>query len=120
VFFDIYVVFTNDDGNWWSRLLHHRIKHCYVIVPSMNCSIVHSKTTGIFDLYNESDINGIIDSNSIVMGYKQKSSSRSLFMLNTCVGHTKQLLGIGNPFIWTPYQLYKYLRKHHGKQTKSA
>ena len=119
MFSDMYVVFENDDGNWWSRFLHHRIKHCYVVVPSLDCCIVHSRTTAKFDLFNESDINVIIDPNSIIMGYKQKPNSRSLFMLNTCVGHTKQLLGINKPFIWTPYQLYKYLR-NEDEITKST
>jgi hypothetical protein len=113
MFSDMYVVFEGDDGHWWSRFLHSKIKHCYVVVPSIDCCIVHSRTTEKFDLFNESDINVIIDPNSIIVGYKQKPSSRSLFMLNTCVGHTKQLLGINKPFIWTPYQLYKYLRKNN-------
>lgn len=33
-----------------------------------------------------------------------------------CVSTTKHYLGINNPFIITPYQLYKYLEKKHGKQ----
>lgn len=33
-----------------------------------------------------------------------------------CVGVTKHYLGIGNPFIITPYQLFKYLEKKNGKQ----
>lgn len=32
-------------------------------------------------------------------------------MLRSCVGLVKSALGIRNPFIWTPKQLYKYLRK---------
>lgn len=33
-----------------------------------------------------------------------------------CVSTTKHYLGISNPFIITPYQLYKYLEKKYGKQ----
>ena len=45
-----------------------------------------------------------------------KKKSR-LFMLNTCVGHIKNLLGITYPFILTPQQLYNYLQKgnQHGR-----
>ena len=111
----VYVVFTKDSDNWWSQFLDTDIQHCYVVIPSVDCCIVHSKTTGIFDLYNESDINGIIGINPIMLSYKQNPSPRSIFMLNTCVGHTKQILGINKPFIWTPYQLYKYLRNNNGK-----
>jgi len=42
---------------------------------------------------------------------KVSDNQRSLFMLNTCVGHIKQAIGIRNPFILTPYQLYKYLTR---------
>lgn len=120
MFSDMYVVFTNDEGNWWSNFLHPKIKHCYVIVPSQGSWIVHSKTTGKFDLFNACNINGIIEPNSIVIGCKQRPGSRSLLIINTCVGHTKQLLGINKPFILTPHQLYKHLRKYHGNETKST
>ena len=116
---DMYVIFEDDSGHWYSNWLKKGIRHCYVVVPSIDCCIVHSRTTANFDLFNEIDINGIIGPNAIVMGYKQKPSARSLFMLNTCVGHTKQLLGINKPFIWTPYQLYKYLRNEN-EITKST
>lgn len=33
-----------------------------------------------------------------------------------CVGIAKHYLGINNPFIITPYQLFKYLEKTYGKQ----
>lgn len=33
------------------------------------------------------------------------------FLQSTCVGMTKALIGIRNPFIFTPYQLYKYLTR---------
>ena len=69
MFSDMYVVFEGDDNHWYSRFLHNKIKHCYVVVPSIDCCIVHSRTTAKFDLFNESDINGIIDPNSIIIGY---------------------------------------------------
>jgi len=47
----------------------------------------------------------------IIVKINRKTARQSLFMLNTCVGHVKQILGINRPFIWTPYQLYKYLEK---------
>jgi len=116
---DIFVVFINDDGHWWSRFLHKEIKHCFVLKPNGQDYIVYGRTTKKFDLFTVTDKNAILDEPFIMMGYKQKHPVRSLFMLNTCVGHTKQLLGINRPFIWTPYQLYKYMRKHY-ESTKST
>jgi hypothetical protein len=42
----------------------------------------------------------------IVIKAKRKECKRSPIMFNTCVGHVKQILGINNPLILTPYQLY--------------
>lgn len=38
------------------------------------------------------------------------------FTLNTCVGVTKKFLGIRNPFIWTPFQLYKYISNKQNRE----
>lgn len=110
---DVYVVFEDDDKHWWSWLLQPGIRHCYVIKPEINNFIVYGRTSKKFDLFNAIDKNDIITPNSIVIGYKSRSVKRSLFMLNTCVGHTKQLLGINNLLILTPYQLLKHLRSHN-------
>lgn len=111
---DIFVVFTKDDGHWWSRFLHKDIQHCFVIKPNGADYLVHGRTVDKFDLFTVTDKNVILSEPFRIMGYKQKHPVRSLFMLNTCVGHTKQLLGINRTFIWTPYQLYKYMRNNHG------
>lgn len=69
------------------------------------------KTGAGLSLFTIEDINSIINDNFILISYKAQESRNPLFMLNTCVGHTKQILGINKPFILTPYQLLKYLRK---------
>jgi hypothetical protein len=110
---DMYVVFEDDDKHWWSWFLKSGIRHCYIIKPEIDNFIVYGRTSEKFDLFNAIDKNDIITPNSIVIGYKSRPVKRSLFMLNTCVGHTKQLLGINSPLILTPYQLLKYLRLHN-------
>ena len=109
----VYVVFTDDRDHWWSRFLKKGIRHCYILVPSANRIIKFSRTAESFELFTTEAEKGIIDNNYIVCSFVPKKCKRSLFMLNTCVGHTKQILGITNPFILTPYQLYKYLREKH-------
>ena len=39
----------------------------------------------------------------------------SRISLSTCVDTAKRLLGIKRLFLFTPYQLFKYLRKHNGR-----
>lgn len=36
------------------------------------------------------------------------------FMFGTCVGAAKRVLGLNAPWIVTPYQLFKELRRRHG------
>jgi len=107
---EVYVVFKGDTGRWWSRLLHTKIRHCFVIEPSKGKFIVYEKDVDKVSIYNVDAINDIIGPTDITMSYMKEKSPKPLFMLNTCVGHTKQFLGINKPFIWTPYQLYKYMR----------
>jgi len=107
----VYVVFEDDQVRWWSIFLKKGIRHCYVIKPTGNDFIVYGKNAMGFDLFTIKDEKSIIDDTYVMLSYTPKQCIRSLFMLNTCVGHTKQILGINNPFILTPYQLLKYMRK---------
>ena len=103
-----------DDGpHWWSRFLHPQIKHCYVVVPSYDGAwIGYSKGADGLDVMVSDNVHDIAGDDLLVRSNAVRGK-RGLFMLNTCVGHTKQVLGISKPFIWTPYQLYKYLRKQN-------
>ena len=111
-----YVVFTNDDRHWWSRLLHPKIRHCYVIKPDNGKWIVFGKTTKGVEIYTTDDVTDVIE-NDIIVKAVIRESRPSLFMLNTCVGHTKQMLGIKNPFILTPFELLRYLQNEITEST---
>ena len=107
----VYVVFEDDDHRWWSFLLKKDCRHCFIVKPTPNSYIIYGKGSERFDLFTIKDEKSIIEGIYTIKSYIPKQCKRSLFMLNTCVGHTKQILGINNPFILTPYQLLKYLRK---------
>ena len=92
-------------------LVKEGMPSCYVIKPSGQGYIVFGKNRDGFDLFTTTDEKSIIDSNYMIRSYEPRAGKRPLFMLNTCVGHTKQILGIRNPFILTPYQLLKYMEK---------
>ena len=70
--------------------------------------MIYAKTEHYVDVFT---IDQQPDKIDIIVKVDRKTTKQSLFMLNTCVGHIKQILGINQPFIWTPYQLYKYLEK---------
>lgn len=107
---DVYVVFTGDDRHWWSPALHETIRHCYIMMPDGGRWIIHGKSTRYFDLFTCEEHPFKIE-DVIVVKAKRRHSKRGLLMLNTCVGHAKQILGINDPFILTPYQLFKRLQK---------
>lgn len=116
MYFDCYVVFTDDDGQWWSPFLHKDIKHCYVMIPDGGRWLVHGKSAEYFDLFTCDDHPFKME-DVIVVKAERKYRGQGLLMLNTCVGHAKQILGISNPFILTPYQLFKRI-KRIGKANK--
>lgn len=106
-----YVVFCMDDGpHWWSRFLHPEIKHCYLLIQDGETWYAANKSTHGFEVIPVDNVSDIV-TESIVIKSALENGRRTLFMLNTCVGYTKALMGISNPFILTPYQLYKHLRK---------
>jgi hypothetical protein len=107
---DAYIVFTNDSGHWWSRFLHPFIKHCYLMIADRGRWLIYGKSMHYVDLFTIDRQPDKIEE-VIIVKIDRKTARQSLFMLNTCVGHVKQILGINRPFIWTPYQLYKYLEK---------
>jgi|TARA_R100000805_G_C3507517_1_gene35056 hypothetical protein len=107
----VFVIFEDDKTNWWSWLLKKGCRHCYLVKPSPNGYIIHGKRQEGFDLFTVKDQDSIIQDIFAIVDYVPVEKKRSLFMLNTCVGHIKQMLGIDNPFILTPYQLLKHMRK---------
>jgi hypothetical protein len=106
-----YVVFTNSRDHWWCRFLHPDYQHCYLVKAEAGRWIVYGKTTEGLDLLTLDEFS-ICSPNMIVVKTTVEDDGRGLFMLNTCVGHIKQALGIWNPWILTPYQLYKHLTRH--------
>ena len=106
-----YVVFKGNTGRWYSPFLHNDFGHCLVVEPSNGQYVVYEKTTEKVLVYNVNHINDIIGPTDITVSYIKKDGKKNLFMLNTCVGHVKQFLGINNPFVWTPYQLYKHMKR---------
>lgn len=87
-----------------------------MIKPENGAWLVYAKTTKGVEMYVTDDVTDVIE-NDIIVKAVIREPRRWLFMLNTCVGYTKQVLGINNPFILTPYQLYRYLKHEITKGT---
>lgn len=71
---------------------------------------MYGKVVKSLDIFTVDDKPFKLDENVVVVKVKAKQTKQGLFMLNTCVSHTKQILGINDPFILTPWQLLKRLK----------
>ena len=115
-----YVVFTNDDGHWWSPLLHRTIRHCYLIKPDRGRWLVMARSTDGIDLYTADDLS-FIDRGSILVKFYAERAKISTLSFNTCVTYCKHALGIRKFWIITPYQLYRWMNeKAKGTEENSA
>ncbi len=94
---------------WWNWFISRRINHCYLLQPNGENFIVINKSVDTVDVFTLEEVKDIIKSSKIIK-VRPVQGKRGLFMLNTCVGLTKQILGIRKPFIWTPKQLMRYLK----------
>ena len=103
----LYVVFTRAKNmGWFRRFLHPDISHCYAMWPDGDKWLVVDTAinkTSVFTLTDRNDIIGEIVKVDVKDGGR-------FFGINTCVSSVKRLIGCTNPFILTPYQLYKRIK----------
>lgn len=104
-----YVVFEGSNSHWVSKFLDKDINHCYILVVSGENIITINTTVKGPEVFINNNISDILK-DSYAIKAEPCAKRHSLLMLNTCVGMVKQHLGISNPFIVTPLQLFKYLR----------
>ena len=105
-----YVVFERVKHRWWNYFLSRDINHCYIVEPYADKFIALNKTTHSLEVFLIDDFSVILSECKVIKAHKVKAK-QSLLNLNTCVTLTKNYLGVKKPFIFTPYQLYKHLRK---------
>lgn len=115
-----YVAFGGRKVHWWMSFLKKGFYHCFLVMEQDNKWIAIDPVLGWTDLiFSEEDLTNHFTR----MGYrliyadvkipeKQEAHLRPL----TCVETVKRFLGIQNPMIFTPYQLFKYLIKQWGKR----
>ncbi len=108
-----------DTKHFFSRWIHPLINHCYLMKPDNGRWLVYAKTLDSVQIYTTDNLKSIIATSYIIKS-QAVIQPRGLFMLSTCVGQVKQALGIRKPFILTPYQLFKYLKRCDDEKAKEA
>lgn len=106
----IYVVFTKAKSlGWIRRFLHPEISHCFVMWPECGKWIIYDQSVNAISIFTVDSVDAIL-AESIIVKAEANQVGR-YYGLNTCVSAVKKLIGINNPFILTPYQLYKRIRQ---------
>ena len=120
---DWYIVFEEvDSASWWNIFLKSGYSHVYAIRWDGFNWIKVEPRLGYVDvnILLEPDALEIVHSKSVVILHTVvwRDCTRIRvpwgFGAINCVETMKSLLGIRAPFLWTPWQLSKYLRAQHG------
>lgn len=106
----IYLVFGKTKAShWWNRFIHKDYQHCF-------CFFQHGEHWIRLDCSKEGVVNCLDNPFDYIESHKvvkvvQKTGRRGIFNLSTCVALCKKAIGMRNPFVLTPYQLYKAVKK---------
>ena len=115
-----YVAFGGNVTHWWTKFLKMGFYHCFLIMGNGFDWIL------IEPVWNYTDLIFIRNKNLLHIikkkGYQLLHTTPHLalnqkgyFRPHTCVEVVKRLLGISNPKIWTPYQLFLFILSKKGK-----
>jgi len=120
-----YVFFTDSVAPWYLRGLKENSSHVFVLE--------HTLLDG-YDLFLRTEnLRGVIETSAHFMSLEEVLKRLTIseykmlkvdvdidikkyympFEPLTCVSLTKKLLGINKPLIFTPYQLYRHLRRRN-------
>ncbi len=104
-----YVVFTEAENRLVRAIFRKGFSHCYMLYQDRDRWIVYDPTMTDLRVFTLDDINAIVATSRVIEIETKKSIAFISF--NTCVSHVKHAIGLNNPFIQTPHQLYKRLKR---------
>jgi hypothetical protein len=122
---EYYIIFTSSKhDNWMIRMLTAPFQHVYAIKESpgkqfwiiVNPLVTHTDID-ILPVSKYNHIRTLVHKNDKIIKVRAniKNKERWTFCVINCVEVVKSLLGIRSFWTFTPRQLYKYLRRHHGR-----
>lgn len=113
----------------WKYILEDNYTHCFIFFPydgnletaNFVCICEHYQSFINFGLVEKEPLMRYISQKGTYykVTAKRKVSSKLFWWIPkpfTCVTICKDILGIKKPFIWTPFQLHKYLRSTQCQQ----
>jgi hypothetical protein len=103
--------FTPKTSRIIPRILCRKFRHCCVIDIENMILIQIGADRVRFIKINMNIIQKLMRNNWVFVYCRDKQNKNTQFNFLNCVGFAKRVIGIKNPFILTPYALYKYLIK---------
>ena len=122
------VVFHGDGHGFWPDFMgRDGFRHCFVVVPAGGHWIVLDGTAGSLRVEVGLDIGQSAAAYYLRQGLtiiEFDARKRTVlwwpWMFQNCVGCTKAVLGIRAPWVWTPWQLYRHLRRMNIKDNRTG
>jgi hypothetical protein len=116
---EYYIGFKGDTGGLYAKFEKKGFNHCfifYAISDYQYAVVEHGKMFVQFGTVNFETIEKHLGDDGFVVHVRSKRRPRAKWWWwiptpDTCVTICKQVLGIHAPFVWSPYQLYKYILK---------
>ena len=109
------VVFHDTGIGPWSRLLMSGFRHCFVAIEQDGYWVVFDPQRGAPKISVVAQADYDLRSFYLDCGFyavETKTENKifwSLLLPATCVAAVKRIVGLKNPWIWTPRQLYQFL-----------
>ena len=115
-----YVAFGGKPPHWWTKFLKKGFYHCLLILGNGYEWILIDPIWNYTDLIfiRNKKILSILDEKGyhLLRTTPQLSlNTKGHFRPLTCVETVKRFLGISNPKIWTPFQLFQFISTKKGK-----
>ena len=109
------VGFGGEPTFWWMRFLKKGFYHCLVALGDGQSWILIDPLVAQIDLIvvGRADMDVFLTKNgyrTVHVRVKTPKNKRLRLRPHSCVETVKRFLGIENPALWTPYQLYLYLK----------
>ena len=111
-----YVAFGGNPTHWWTRFLKKGFYHCALLIGNGFEWILIDPVMHYTDLIlmHQRHAPEILKNKGYLLvrtTLKMPKKVSFHFRPMTCVETVKRFLGLTNPKIWTPYQLFLYLKK---------
>ncbi len=117
-----WVVFSGQTDLPWLRILKKGYRHCYILLDDGKHWITVDPLSNYTDIsVHDMPLNFNLSlwmknrGHMIVPATIEHRDKQAPWMPFSCVEAVKRILGIHNAFIFTPWQLYRYLQKYRQK-----